>query len=388
MNIVADPNIPFVREAFGSLGSIRLIAGRQMNAAAVSDAEVLLVRSVTPVNAALLEGSKVKFVATATIGTDHVDTDYLAKRGIGFASAAGSNANSVAEYIVAAMLELAHRQRFRLRDKTLGVIGVGNVGRLVVRNAEALGMRVLQNDPPRQRTEQLPDFVNLDRVLVEADIVTIHVPLTTSGPDKTHHLFDEKTFAALKRKPILINSARGAVVDNSALLQAIRAGQLSGVVLDVWENEPNISLDLLAAVDIATPHIAGYSFDGKVNGTTMIYGAVCEFFGRAPAWNPASRMPAPTVPRVEVEAGDADDEDVIRIVVKSIYDICTDDAALRTASRMFDRLRAEYSVRRREFPHTGVLLCGGTERQRSKLAVLGFQAACGQTRSGSTLFVY
>src|SRR5437867_2000365 len=170
MKIVADPNIPFVREAFGALGEITFAPGHEIRPATVRDADILLVRSVTPVNATLLDGSQVKFVATATIGTDHIDTGYLSRKGIGFASAAGSNANSVAEYIVAALLELAHRHKFRLREKTLGVIGVGDIGSRVVRYARALGMRVVQNDPPRQRAEHLPDFVTLDELIANADI--------------------------------------------------------------------------------------------------------------------------------------------------------------------------------------------------------------------------
>jgi erythronate-4-phosphate dehydrogenase len=217
MKIVADPNIPFVQEAFGLLGEVKLVPGRQITADAVRDADVLLVRSVTRVNAALLDGSRVRFVATATIGFDHIDREYLSQKGIGFASAQGSNANSVAEYIVAAMLELGHRQKFRLRDKTLGVVGVGNVGSRVVRYAEAIGMRVLKNDPPHQRAKQLAHFVSLERVIAEADIITLHVPLTRGGPDATFHLFGEPTLAALKRQPLLINTARGAVVDNSEL---------------------------------------------------------------------------------------------------------------------------------------------------------------------------
>jgi erythronate-4-phosphate dehydrogenase len=212
MKIVADPNIPYLREAFGSLGDISLIPGRQMTADAVRDADALLVRSVTPVNAGLLDGSRVKFVATATIGFDHVDTGYLAKHGIGFSTAAGSNANSVAEYIIAAMLELGCRKKFRLRDKTLGVVGVGNVGSKVVRYARALGMRVLENDPPRQRAEGGP-FVSLERVIAEADIITLHVPLTKSGPDATFHLLNPV-------RGIILNSSRGAVLDNNALLHA------------------------------------------------------------------------------------------------------------------------------------------------------------------------
>jgi erythronate-4-phosphate dehydrogenase len=372
MKIVADPNIPFVQEAFGPFGELRSLPGREFTARRVRDADVLLVRSVTPVNAALLADSQVKFVATATIGTDHIDQEYLRQRGIGFASAQGSNANSVAEYVVAAMLELAHRRKFRLRDKTLGVVGVGNVGSRVARNGEALGMRVLQNDPPRQRTERLAHFVSLEKVLAEADIITLHVPLARAGADATFHLFDKHRLSALEgRKPILINTCRGAVVDNKALLKAIDGEWLGGVVLDVWENEPNILPELLDVVDLGSPHIAGYSFDGKANGTRMIYEAVCKFFKLPPSWSP--NLPPPPVPRIEltVSSGE-DDEEVLRRVGKRIYDITADHAALRRNVQAFDKLRAEYPVRR-EFFNTELSLRGSSESLRAKFAALGFK---------------
>src|ERR1043166_2244127 len=205
MKIVAHPNIPFVRDAFAALGQVVFVPGRSIGPETIRDAAALLVRSVTPVHAGLLTGTAVRFVATATIGTDHVDEVYLATRRIGFASAAGSNANSVAEYVIAATLELAHRGKFRLRDKTLGVVGVGNVGSRVVRYSEALGMRVIQNDPPRQRAENLSSFVPLDRLFAEADIITLHVPLTRECQDATFHLLKKARLAALKlQKPILI----------------------------------------------------------------------------------------------------------------------------------------------------------------------------------------
>ena len=372
MKIVADPNIPFVQEALGPLGDVRLMPGREITADAVRDADVLLVRSVTPVNTTLLDSSRVRFVATATIGVDHIDQEYLSKNKIGFASAQGSNANSVAEYVVAAMLELAHRHKFRLRDKTLGVVGVGDVGSRVVRYSEALGMRVLQNDPPRQRTERLAQFVSLERVLAEADIITLHVPLARAGEDATFHLFDKGRLAAWERRqPILVNSSRGAVVDNNALLKAVDGERLGGVVLDVWENEPNISPELLDVVDLATPHIAGYSFDGKVNGTQMIYEAVCGFFHLRSTWSP--RLPPSPVPRIELAVSSGEDEEeVLRRVVRRVYDITNDDAALRENVRAFDTLRAKYPMRR-EFFNTELLLRGASESLRAKFAALGFK---------------
>jgi erythronate-4-phosphate dehydrogenase len=372
MRIVADPNIPFVQEAFGPLGEVRLVPGREINAEAVRDADALLVRSVTLVNAGLLDGSPVKFVATATIGTDHIDEAYLSAKGIGFASAQGSNANSVAEYVIAAMLEMGRRQKFRLRDKTLGVIGVGHVGSRVVRNAEAIGMRVLANDPPRARAKRTSPFVPLEHLLAEADIITVHVPLTREGPDATFHLFDKDRLGLLKNsQPILINTSRGAMVDNMALLKAIDGEWLGGVVLDVWENEPKISPELLDVVDLASPHIAGYSFDGKVSGTQMIYTALCNFFDTKPNWEPA--LPLPPEPSIELTASNGeDDEEVLRRVVRRIYDIIVDDKTLRQNILTFDKQRAEYPVRR-EFFNTRLVLRGASEDLRAKFAALEFK---------------
>lgn len=353
MKIVADPNIPFVREAFGPLGEVALVPGRTMTPATVREADILLVRSVTPVNAALLDGSCVRFVATATIGTDHVDTGLLARQAIGFASAAGSNANSVAEYIVAALLELAHRQKFRLRDKTLGVVGVGNIGARVVRYARALGMRVLQNDPP----------LGLLEPALEADIVTVHVPLLETTKRMLHHDNLERF--------ILINTSRGEVVDNKALLRAIDGDRITGAVLDVWENEPNISPELLDVVDIGTPHIAGYSLDGKVNGVRMIYEAACRHFGVPATWQPS--LPAPPTPRIEFSVSSGEDaEDTLHRIVRQVYGIEGDDARLRAGIREFDRLRGEYPVRR-EFFNTQLALRGASESLRRLCRELGFQ---------------
>ncbi len=330
-----------------------LIPGRQIAAAAVREADALLVRSVTPVNEALLAGSAVKFVATATIGTDHVDERYLALRGIGFASAAGSNANSVAEYVVAALLELAHRGKYRLRDKTLGVVGVGNVGSKVVRYAQALGMRVLRNDPP----------LGILEPALEADIVTAHVPLL----ETTRHMFHHDNLERFT----LLNTSRGPVVDNKALLKAIDGDRIPAAVLDVWEGEPNISPELLDIVDLGTPHIAGYSFDGKVAGTRMIYEALCRRFQLPATWQPS--LPSGIQIEMSISSGE-DDEDVLRKLIRRNYDIVADDASLRRDVRAFDRLRAEYPVRR-EFHNTRLTLRGASETLLAKVRALGFQVS-------------
>ena len=262
-------------------GEVEVLGGRDITSQKVADADALLVRSITPVNEQLLSGSRVRFVGTATIGFDHVDLAYLERNGIGFASAPGSNANSAAEYVIAALLEIGRRHNIRLEGKSIGVIGVGNVGSRVARKCEALGMHVLRNDPPLQRQTGDPQYVPLE-ALYDCDFITIHTPLTREGIDKTFHLADAGFFSSLKPGAVFLNASRGAVVDSPALQQAIRAGRLRAVVLDVWEDEPDIDTGLLEMVDLGTPHIAGYSYDGKVAGMIMIYNALCAHFHLPP----------------------------------------------------------------------------------------------------------
>ena len=377
MHIVADENIPLVREAFGSLGRVTTVAGRGLTRSALAQAEVLLVRSVTRVDPELLEGTPVRFVATATIGTDHVDTAYLRAHGIGFASAPGSNADSVAEYVAAALLVVARRLGLRLEGRSIGVVGVGNVGSRVVRKCRALGMTVLQNDPPRRDETGDPVFRPLEELL-DCDFITLHAPLTRTGPYPTCHLADADFFSRLRPAAVFINTSRGSVHDNEALRLAITTGTLSAAVLDVWEDEPRISAELLREVTLGTPHIAGYSLDGKVRGVEMIYRAACEFLGVEPTWRPD--LPPPPCPQVTLAARGREDEEVLGEVVSRVYDIEADDRALREMLGLpaeerpayFDSLRRNYPVRR-EFPHTTVKLTGGAEALRDKLRGLGFR---------------
>jgi erythronate-4-phosphate dehydrogenase len=379
VKIIADENIPFALEAFGTLGDVELISGRSATPDSFRDCDLFFCRSVTKVNEALLADSPVRFVATATIGTDHVDLDFVRQRGLGFASAPGSNANSVAEYLVAALLVLAERREWELAGKTIGVVGVGSVGSRVVRKAEALGMRVLQNDPPLARQTGEARFRPLDDLL-GADFLTLHTPLTRQGPDATYHLVDEPLLRRLRDEAVVINTARGPVVANEPLRTSLAEGWLGGAVLDVWEHEPLLDLDLLERTDLATPHIAGYSFNGKVAATAMIYLAACEFLGVQPSWSPVGAMPPPPVPRIELDCTGQTDEEVIRSAVLSVYDIEGDDKDLREISEeppeertaFFDRLRREYPERR-EFPDTTLVLQGASDRLRAKLAALGFR---------------
>ena len=243
MKIVADANIPYVAECFSSVGEVKVVGGRQITPDVVADADVLLVRSITPVGAELLPGSKVRLVATATIGFDHIDVDFLRRNNIGFASAPGSNANSAAEYVIAGLLEIAQRYDLDLADRSIGIIGVGNVGGKVARKCEALGMKVYLNDPPLQRQTGERKYLPL-KELYDCDFITFHTPLTFEGVDKTYHLADEKFFKSLKERCVFVNASRGGVVDSDALKAAIRAGRLRAVVLDVWANEPTIDTGL------------------------------------------------------------------------------------------------------------------------------------------------
>ena len=300
MKIVADGNIPFVKECFSTIGEVKVVPGRQIKPEVLADADCLLVRSVTKVNEKLLAGSKVRFVATATIGFEHIDTEYLAKNKIGFASAPGSNANSVAEYIVAALLSVGKKHKIKLEGKSIGIVGVGNVGSRVAKKCGALGMKVLLNDPPLQRQTGDSKYLPIEK-LYDCDFITFHTPLTFEGIDKTFHLADEKFFKSLKPGCVFINSSRGGVMDTQALKAAMKSGKLKAVILDVWENEPNIDNELLRMVDIGTPHIAGYSLDGKIAGMIMIYEAACKFFGLKPQRTIENYLPAPLVPEIRIE---------------------------------------------------------------------------------------
>ena len=380
MKIVCATGMPFAMEAFGTLGQASVLEGRAISAADVKEAEILAVRSTTQVNRRLLEGSRVRFVGTATIGTDHMDIPYLESAGIAWCGAPGCNANSVSEYFVAGLLCLARRHGFRLQGKTVGVVGVGNVGSRVVDKARALGLNVLQNDPPKREQTGAPALIPLSEMLPQCDIVTLHVPLTVDGPCPTAGLAAESFFRMLKPGAVFINAARGGVMDSEALLRALADGRVSHTLVDTWEDEPAFRTDLLARVDVGTPHIAGHSFEGKVNGTAMVYQSACRFLGLEPTWTPDALMPSPTVPEVTIDARSRDEEDILREVVRQVYDIERDDRDLRAGAvaddsqraRHFDRLRREYPMRR-EFRFTRVRVSHGSDALIRALSRLGFQ---------------
>jgi erythronate-4-phosphate dehydrogenase len=379
MKIVADANIPFVKECFSSIGEVTVVGGREITPDVVADADALLVRSITPVGEELLAGSKVRFVATATIGFDHVDIDLLGRNNIGFASAPGSNANSAAEYVIAGLLDIGQKYALDLEGRSIGIIGVGNVGGRVAKKCEAMGMAVFLNDPPLKRQTGDAKYLPLEK-LFNCDFITFHTPLTFEGPDKTYHLADEKFFKSLKQRCVFVNASRGPVVDSSALKSAIRSGRLRAVMLDVWENEPDIDIELLKMVDLSTPHIAGYSLDGKIAGMIMIYKAACEYFAVEPKFDLKDFLPEPAVPELKVNPNIANDQDALLSSVQKIYRIDKDDTRLRrildkpaeNRGEYFDSLRKNYPVRR-EFQNTRVILKGTNANLAKKLVGIGFK---------------
>ncbi len=379
MTIVVDAKTPYAEELFGRLGRIRVLPTPDITRTNLRDADAVIVRSETQVHAGLLDGTRVGFVGTATIGVDHVDTAYLAARGIRFASAPGSNANSVAEYVAAALLVLSVRTGTSLAGKTLGVVGVGNVGKKVVAVGEALGMNIVRNDPPLARATGDPMYRPFGEILA-ADVVTLHVPLTREGPDPTYHLFDRERLEALPKRATLINTARGAVVDGIALAEVLRSGHLRAAVLDVWEHEPVIDVGLLERVAVGTAHIAGYSLDGKINAARMMFDALNDHAGAGLQWQDPRIVPPPDHPVISLQDVEGTMEASLHDIVLRAYDLLQDDTSLRGILKVpddqrateFRRLRAGYRVRR-EFHASRVDLPAGADALRQVCKSLGFR---------------
>ncbi|MFQ5640459.1 MAG: 4-phosphoerythronate dehydrogenase [bacterium] len=377
MNILADENIPLVHQAFAPLGEVFTHSGSAITPDLADRADMLLVRSVTRVDSGLLAGSRVRFVATATSGFDHVDLDYLHQSGITFAYAPGCNANAVAEYILSVLCVLSERAPFRLQEKTVGIIGCGHVGSIVLHKLQTIGVRCLVNDPPLKALGGHEEFVELDDIF-SADIVTLHVPLHHGGPYPTHHLVDAAFLARLQDNAILINTSRGSVVDGSALKSVLETGKISAG-LDVWENEPDIDIDLLHKTAIGSPHIAGYSLEGKVRGTVMIYEAACRWLGIQSEWRPLAGL-MPSAGSDLTFSDSAADDAVLQSCILSSCDVRDDDFELRQVLRKpnvnvgksFHALRKNYKGRR-EFDSTEVRVTKGRTKLTNKLQNLGFK---------------
>jgi len=371
IKIIADDKIPFLKGALEPFADIHYIPGNHITPETVKDADAIITRTRTRCNEKLLKGSKVKFIASATIGYDHIDTGYCDSAGIKWTNAPGCNSASVRQYIVSALLYLAVEKNMDPGKATLGVIGVGNVGTKVCRIAEILGMRVLKNDPPRARMEGGKEFAELSELLTQSDIVTLHVPLNRTGIDKTLHMTGHAFIHQMKEGSVLINTSRGEVVDEQVIKQAVARGKFSAVVLDVFENEPAIDLELLDVLTLATPHIAGYSADGKANGTMMAVQAVSRFFNLGnDDWRP-SDVPVPKQTTLSPDTSGTQLYEMLWEIYKQTYDITRDDKQLRKNPLLFEDLREKYPLRREPESYTVKIIKGGREIT-DRLERLGF----------------
>ncbi len=371
MKIIIDNKIPYIRGAFESVAEVIYLPGSATTSEIVKDADAIITRTRTICNEKLLSGSSVKFIATATIGYDHIDTDYCDATGIKWTNAPGCNSKSVEQYIASALLVMAKNKNLTLKELSIGVVGVGNVGCKVARICEIFGMKVLLNDPPRERVEGSDAFVSLEQIMEQADIITLHVPLNLKGKDSTFHLVDEAFFLKLRKKIILINSSRGEVVETNDVKNALKNSMISAFVCDCWEDEPFIDLELLTLTDLATPHIAGYSKDGKANGTKMSVDSISKFFALGlDDWQPFGLVP-PTNPQVKLDGFGLSDQEIFSKTILATYDIRSDDRILKNNPLGFEHQRGDYPLRR-EFPAFTIQAKNVENQILVKLKELGF----------------
>lgn len=377
MKIVVDHQIPLVQEAFSSFGEIVVCDGREIDRGILADADALIIRSVTRVNAGLLDQSPVKFIGSATSGVDHVDQDFLDSKKITFASAHGCNAHTVVEYVLSSLFVLAQQNAFNLFDKTVGIIGCGKVGSRLQDVLHALDIKSTVNDPPLREKTGDNRFSDLEEVL-SAEIVTLHVPLTEDGKYPTRYLVNNEFLKNIRSDSILINTSRGGVIDEKILQEFMDDNDWYNVVLDVWEHEPDINLELLTRVVIGTPHIAGYSMDAKIRATKMLYIDFCRHFELQPTWQPGDRYVKLDQKQIRIDP-DMTDQDAIQLAVLSHFDVRSDAAGLRRSLEIdhgktgyyFDELRKNYPVRR-EFTATTVHLPAARKNLAGTLKQLGF----------------
>ncbi|MBB3330390.1 erythronate-4-phosphate dehydrogenase [Halomonas campaniensis] len=387
MKILVDADVPAADLCFRDLGEVVRLPGREITAAALRDIDALVVRSITRVDAALLaEARRLRFVGTCTIGTDHIDRDLLATRGIAFASAPGCNAEAVVDYVLGSLATLAERQGWTLAERRVGVIGAGNVGGRLLRRLSAMGIDCLACDPPRVEAERVSRegqaaFVDLETLIDACDVLCLHTPLVRQGPHATHHLLGAQAIAELAPGTVLLNAGRGDCVDGQAL-----RGRLAGegditAVLDVWEHEPGIDAVLRDLAEIATPHIAGHSLEGKRRGTHMIYRALCERLGLPTRVSLEDLLPAPPLRRLELGPG-LEPEEALRLCLRAVHDVRRDHDSLLRESRLqgmakgFDACRASYPLRR-EFAALEVVLVAPDESLATLLAGAGFRVTRG-----------
>lgn len=349
IHIVADNNIPFLRGALDDRAKVTYLPAPEISRNQLEDADALIIRTRTSCNAELLKGTPVKYIATATIGHDHIDAAYCKEKGIQWCNAPGCNAGSVMQYMASALTHITISESKRFEDICVGIIGAGHVGKKVEHLCRTLNMQVLLNDPPRERVEGSSKFTGLDELLSHADIVSMHMPLHTEGPDKSLHMADESFFRKMKQGVWFINTARGEVMSTKAQKEALRTGKLGGAVIDVWENEPEIDHELLQLATIATPHIAGYSLDGKANGTAASVQAISRFFKLGlDEWRPHN-IPGPENPVFLPSKNTQRWEALINSAFVHTYNILEDSSKLKASPNYFESFRNNYPPRR-EFP--------------------------------------
>lgn len=354
MKLLADAHIPYLRGVAEQFGEVEYLPGNQFSREAIKDKDALLVRTVTHFGEEILSGTNVKLICSATIGYDHIDTEYCDTHGIAWRTAPGCNANSVEQYVTASLLYLAEKYNFDLKEKTIGIIGVGNVGSKVEVACKKLGMHVLLNDPPRYEREkgregEKPIFVDLETIKRESDIITLHTPLTKTGKHKTYHLADEYFFNTLGKKPFIINSCRGSVVDNQAVKNAVKSRKILGAVIDCWENEPNIDQELLQLVDIAPPHIAGYSADGKWTASKMSLENLNNFFELG--INPIKLMSLPPPKNPVINLKNIEPNKHLTYAIWQTYNPMEETKNLQENPDKFYWFRSNYPLRREYYAY-------------------------------------
>ena len=350
MKIVCDNKIPFLKGALEPYADVVYLPGKDTTAEVLKDADAVITRTRTKCNESTLKGSSVKMIATATIGFDHIDTEWCEQNGIEWTNAPGCNSWSVRQYMASLLVQILKHYNLDRHNCTLGVIGVGKVGSKVAEIASILGLKVLLNDPPRARKEGNDRFVSLEEIIEKSDIITCHVPLQRNGQDATFHLFDQERISQLKPHQILINTSRGEVVDNKSLKAALQNKMIKAASLDVWENEPDIDTELMELLFTATPHIAGYSLDGKANGTWMSVQAIGKKFNLPCKDWKVTEVPNPAQP-VEfcIDLNGKNIDQALDEAILYTYNIFTDDRRLRENPTEFELQRADYPIRR-EFP--------------------------------------
>jgi len=370
VTLIVDNHIPFIKGVLEPFANVIYAKGGVIDHKLAQKADGLIIRTRTICDEKLLAGTNVQFIATGTIGFDHIDTGYCKTHGISWHHAPGCNSGSVMQYMASVLASLSVRQGYNFQGKKIGIVGVGHVGSKIARLAEIFGMVPVLNDPPRARSGSAGKFVTLEEICDTCDIMTFHVPLTDSGPDKTYHLADRSFFEKLVRKPLVINTSRGAVIETRAVKDALRNNRISAFVADVWENEPFPDPELLGMSLIATPHIAGYSVEGKANGTAACVNAACRHFGFGLSnWYPA-QLPSAGQPDITLDCTSKTDEQVLAEAILRTYDVILDDICLRNAPEKFEHLRNHYPVRR-EFEAFSLRLENTGEYLKNKLKMLG-----------------